>query len=158
MTKNAAECLYIIFNGNSLTNAAKCAIIYHVRNERMFALRKGNTMTNAMIILNESVRLMEEGKLKGTGETVKIIHEDGTETELEMPEPIHTFNGWKALGYVVKKGEKSAIKFPIWKYTEKAKPEEEKTGNPIEDAPETSMFMKMSAFFRFDQVEKIATA
>ena len=73
MTKNTAECLCIIFIGNSLTNAAKCAIILHVRNEHMFALRKGNTMTNAMIILNESVRLMEEGKLKGTGETVKII-------------------------------------------------------------------------------------
>lgn len=29
-------------------------------------------MTNAMIILNESVRLMEEGVLKGTGEFVTI--------------------------------------------------------------------------------------
>ena len=115
-------------------------------------------MTNAMIILNESVRLMEEGVLKGTGEVVKVVDGDGNEIELEMPEPIHTFNGWKARGYVVKKGEKSTIKFPIWKYTEKSKKEEELTGNPIEDAPTTNMFMKMSAFFRFDQVEKIATA
>lgn len=115
-------------------------------------------MTNTMIIFTESVRLMEEGTLKGTGEIVTMVTADGTEREIEMPEPIHTFNGWKALGYSVKKGEKSTIKFPIWKYTEKEKAEEEKTGNPIEDAPVSNMFMKMSAFFRRDQVEKIATA
>lgn len=109
-------------------------------------------MTNAMIILNESVRLMEEGVLKGTGEFVTIEHEDGTTTELEMPEEIHTFNGWKQRGYSVKKGERSTIKFPIWKQ----KPAEELTGNPIEDAPITNMFMKVSAFFTFAQVEKIA--
>ena len=114
-------------------------------------------MTNAKIIFNESVRLMEDGILKGTGEFVTVENEDGTKIQLEMPEPIHTFNGWKQLGYSVKKGEKSAIKFPIWKYTEKPKKEEELTGNPLEDAPVTNMFMKMSAFFRFDQVEKIAT-
>ena len=52
-------------------------------------------MTNAMIIMHESVRLMEEGVLKGTGEFVKVENADGTTTELEMPEAIHTFNGWK---------------------------------------------------------------
>lgn len=112
-------------------------------------------MTNAMIILNESVRLMEEGVLKGTGQFVEIENEDGTTRQLEMPEPIHTFQKWKELGYSVKKGEKSTIKFPIWKHTTKEKPVEELTGNPIEDAPITNMFMKMSAFFTFAQVEKI---
>lgn len=111
-------------------------------------------MTNAMIILNESVRLMEEGVLKGTGKFITIENEDGTTTELEMPEEIHTFNGWKERGFVVKKGEKSKIKFPIWKYTAKEKPAEELTGNPIEDAPITNMFMKLSAFFTLDQVEE----
>jgi hypothetical protein len=113
-------------------------------------------MTNATIILNESIKLMEAGVLKGTGEFITVEAADGTKKELEMPEAIHTFNGWKALGYSVKKGEKSSIKFPIWKYTEKAKKEEEKTGNELEDAPITNMFMKVSAFFRPDQVEKIA--
>lgn len=113
-------------------------------------------MTNAKIILNESVKLMEEGILKGTGEYITVEDENGGKRQLEMPEAIHTFNGWKSLGYSVKKGEKSTIKFPIWKYTEKTKAEEELTGNPIEDAPVTNMFLKMSAFFRFDQVEKIA--
>ena len=112
-------------------------------------------MTNAMIILNESVRLMEEGVLKGTGEFVEIENEDGTTKRLEMPEEIHTFNGWKKRGYNVKKGEKSNIKFPIWKHTIKAKAEEEKTGNPLEDAPTENMFMKVSAFFTFAQVEPI---
>ena len=113
-------------------------------------------MTNAQIILNESIKLMEAGVLKGTGKRATMKFADGSEKEVEMPEAIHTFNGWKQLGYAVKKGEKSVIKFAIWKYTEKEKAEEEKTGNPLEDAPITNMFMKLSAFFRFDQVEKIA--
>lgn len=113
-------------------------------------------MTNAMIIFNESVRLMENGVLKGTGEFITVKEADGTEKQLEMPEEIHTFNGWKERGFSVKKGEKSQIKFPIWKYTKKEKAEEEKTGNPIEDAPKTNMFMKMSAFFTMAQVERVA--
>ena len=115
-------------------------------------------MTNARIIFNESVRLMEEGILKGTGEFLTVENEKGEQIELEIPEEIHTFNGWKARGFAVKKGEKSKIKFTIWKYTEKQKEEEEKTGNPIEDAPVTNMFMKMSAFFTREQVEAIAKA
>lgn len=67
----------------------------------------------------------------------------------EMPEPIHTFQKWKSLGYSVKKGEKSDIKFPIWKYTSKKKDDES------DEEEDSSMFMKMSAFFRFSQVEKI---
>ncbi len=112
-------------------------------------------MTNAMIILNESVKLMEQGVLKGTGEFVTVDNGDGTSRQLELPEEIHTFNGWKERGYSVKKGEKSKIKFHIWKYTSKEKPVEEKTGNPLEDAPTTNMFMKMSAFFTAEQVEAI---
>ena len=112
-------------------------------------------MTNARIILEESLVLMNNGVLKGTGEFIEVQYDDGTTKTVELPEEIHTFNGWKERGYAVKKGEKSNIKFPIWKYTQKEKPEEEKTGNPIEDAPTTNMFMKLSAFFTFSQVEKI---
>lgn len=71
----------------------------------------------------------------------------------EMPEPIHTFQKWKSLGYSVKKGEKSDIKFPIWKHTSKKSIDDNN-----EEKEETSMFMKMSAFFRFSQVEKIKEA
>lgn len=70
-------------------------------------------MTNEMIILNESVKLMNDGVLKGTGEYATVQGEDGKEKEIELPEPIHTFNGWKQRGYSVKKGEKSKIRITI---------------------------------------------
>ena len=110
-------------------------------------------MTNAMIILFESVSLMEQGVLKGTGQFVEV-EKNGEIVKLEMPEEIHTFNGWKQRGFSVKKGEKAKAKFPIWKHTSKEKPENELTGNPLEDAPITNMFMKMFAFFTADQVER----
>ena len=110
-------------------------------------------MTNAMIILNESVRLMEEGVLKGTGEFITVDNGDGTTRQLEMPEPIHTFNKWKELGYIVKKGEKSNIKFPIWKHSSKTTVDE-----AGEEKENTAMFMKTSAFFKFSQVERLSNA
>ena len=106
-------------------------------------------MTNEMIIMNESIRLMEEGVLHGCGQFVEVENEDGTKKTLELPEEIHTFNGWKSLGYSVKKGEKSRIKFPIWKHTTK---KIEKDG---EEEERSRMFQKVSAFFTFDQVEPI---
>lgn len=118
-------------------------------------------MTNATIILNESFRLMEEGKLNGSGQYVQIETADGIQ-EVELPEAIHTFNGWKQRGYVVKKGEKSSIKFPIWKHTTKML--KTNTGNAELDkmnaninaqGGESNMFMKTSAFFTFAQVEPI---
>lgn len=110
-------------------------------------------MTNAMIILSESVKLMEQGKLKGTGEFVTVDDGNGGTRQLEMPEEIHTFAGWKERGFKVKKGEHSTIKFAIWKYTEKEP--KELTGNPLTDANISKMFMKVSAFFTVDQVEPI---
>ena len=95
-------------------------------------------MTNAKIIEKTSLQLAEQGVLK-------MIEIDG----VPMPEPIHTFNGWKERGYSVKKGEKSKIKFPIWKHTSKTV---EKDGKEEE---RSSMFSKVSAFFTFEQVEPI---
>ena len=118
-------------------------------------------MTNATIILNESLRLMEEGKLNGSGQFAEIETESGKQT-IELPEAIHTFNGWKARGYQVKKGEHSFIKFPIWKYT--TKKANTNTGNAELDimnaqinaqGGESRMFMKTSAFFTFAQVEPV---
>lgn len=107
-------------------------------------------MTNAMIVLNESVRLMEEGVLEGTGRFVEIENEDGTTTKLELPEEIHTFAAWKARGYKVKKGEHAIAKFPIWKYTNKTVENEDG-----EEEKKENMFLKVSAFFKCSQVEKI---
>lgn len=109
-------------------------------------------MTNAMIIMNESIRLMEQGVLKGSGRFAEFESADGTKKTVELPEAIHTFNGWKELGYKVKKGEHSNIKFSIWKHASKIV---EKDG---EEEEKSSMFMKVAAFFTFDQVEPIAAA
>ena len=115
----------------------------------MFDMKEEKKMTNAMIIFNESVRLMENGILKGTWEFVTVEEADGTKKELEMPEQIHTYAAWQQLGYKVKKGEKAIAKFNIWKHTtkiEKVEDQEEET---------SKMFMKMSAFFKFSQVQKV---
>lgn len=106
-------------------------------------------MTNAMIILDESVRLMGEGVLAGTGEFITVQNADGTERHLEIPEQIHTFQGWKDRGFSVKKGEKAIAKFPIWKHTSKTV---EVDG---EEETKTNMFMKTAAFFKLSQVERI---
>lgn len=107
-------------------------------------------MTNAMIILNESVKLMEEGIISGSGRFVTIVNAEGNEVQLEQPEAIHTYATWKSLGYQVKKGEKSVAKFPIWKYVSKMIKNEE-------DADEEAghCILKMSAFFKASQVEKL---
>lgn len=119
-------------------------------------------MTNNEIILGASLRLMAEGKLRGTGRYMNVRRDDGTTEAIEIPEPIHTFNGWKAAGYSVKKGEKSSIRIVIWKHT--ARMLDTNTGNAETDAMnaeinreggETRMFMKNAAFFTFAQVEPI---
>lgn len=111
-------------------------------------------MTNANIILNESVKLMKENKLKGSGK-IGTVEINGEQMQIELPEEIHTFNGWKERGFKVKKGEHSNIKFAIWKYTERAKKEEEKNGSLADDVNISHMFMKLSAFFTAEQVEPL---
>lgn len=118
-------------------------------------------MTNAQIILNESLSLMEQGILKGSGQFAEVETAEGTIT-IELPEDIHTFQGWKDRGYSVKKGEKSQIKFPIWKHTVKflntdtGNADLDRMNQQINDqGGQTNMFMKTAAFFTFAQVEPI---
>ena len=120
-------------------------------------------MTNAMIILTESVKLMEAGVLAGTGQFMEVEDADGNKKQLEMPEQIHAFSAWKSMGYSVKKGEHAVAKFPIWKHTTKML--DVNTGNPEMDkmnaeinsqGGKSNMFMKVAAFFKYSQVEKIA--
>ncbi len=109
-------------------------------------------MTNERIIFNERIKLMEKGILKGTGECFMTKDNDGNPIAKEIPEEIHTFKGWKEQGYIVKKGEKSTIKFQIWKHTiKKSKSEDDST-----EIEEEKMFMKLSSFFTPKQVEKIS--
>ncbi len=97
-------------------------------------------MTNAEIIYRTSIDLVKAGKLN-------MVTVNGEAT----PEPIHTFQAWKSLGYSVKKGEKSDIRINIWKHSVKTVENEE----THEETEKSSMFMKTAAFFRFSQVEKI---
>ena len=100
-------------------------------------------MTNAQIILNNSIVLMKEGILKGSG----IMTKDENGNVFELPETIHTFATWKALGYIVKKGQKCKARFQIWKYAGiKNEETEEETGR---------LFLKESYFFTREQVEAI---
>ena len=73
-------------------------------------------MTNAAIILDESIRLMNDGILKGTGRFLDVVNEDGSTEKLEISEEIHTFNAWKQRGFIVRKCEHAVASFPIWKY------------------------------------------
>lgn len=107
-------------------------------------------MTNAMIVLLESVKLMEQGVLKPTGQKVIVEMADGNK-EYDVPEPIHTYQTWKSLGYQVKKGEKAVAQFPIWKYTKK------KSKDMSEDEAQENgyCFMKLSSWFKAEQVQKM---
>ena len=68
-------------------------------------------MTNAQIIFNKSIELMENGQLNGTGKyiTILTVNENGEEEkkQIEEPEAIHTYAAWKQLGFQVKKGSKA---------------------------------------------------
>lgn len=112
-------------------------------------------MTNAQIVFNESVKLMEKGLIKGTGQFVTVKMDDGTKKQLEIPESIHTFAAWKSCGRQVKKGQHAIASFTIWKHakaSKKARQEAEKNGDA---EPGGRMFMKNAFFFTFDQTEPI---
>ena len=106
-------------------------------------------VTNVEIILRQSIELMQKGILKPTGRVFTQELPDGTTVELPEPEPIHTYNGWKELGYQVKKGEHAKASFPIWKCSVQKNPE---TGEEVAG----KCYQRNAFWFTFDQVEKIA--
>ena len=108
-------------------------------------------MTNEMIILGEKQRLVEEGVLQYTGKVIRGLNVLGEEVEFKEIEPIHTYAGWSKLGYQVKRGEHSKIKFPIW-FWKKNKKKETEDGD--EEAVRGNCYMKNAAWFTFNQVEK----
>ena len=110
-------------------------------------------MTNSMIILSESIRLMNDGVLSGSGVFGTYTDGDGNEQRIELPEAIHTFAAWKAAGYIVKKGEHAIAAFPVWKYREGRRNETETEES--DEQPAGKMFLKKAFFFKASQVEKI---
>lgn len=107
-------------------------------------------MTNAEIILENSMFLMEEGVLEATEETMIVNGK-----EVNVPEQIHTFDMWKKLGYQVQKGEHAVAKFKIWKFKPNGKKKEEEAKE--KDEVQTGRcFMKMAFFFTAKQVQPIS--
>lgn len=106
-------------------------------------------ITNVQIIMNQSIELMKQGILKPTGRVLVVEAADGSKIELPEPEPIHTYNGWKELGYQVKKGEHAKAQFPIWKWKGQ---KNEETG----EEEGGSCYQRKAFWFTFDQVEKVS--
>ena len=67
-----------------------------------------------------------------------------------ITEPLHTYTKWKAMGYQVKRGEKSQHHITIWKSS--TKKVVDKNGEEVDSR---KMFMKTAHFFTLSQVEKV---
>lgn len=65
---------------------------------------------------------------------------------------LHTYQTWKKLGYQVKKGEKSQHKIPVWKRSTKKVENEDGEKEEVDNG---RYFLKASAFFTQNQVERI---
>ena len=144
-------------HGKSNLRAAATHIIAQIH-----PAAQGVSMTNSMIVLQESIRLMNDGKIGTTGRTFKAIMPDGSTEIMQEPEAIHTFAVWKSLGFMVRKGEKAVAKFPIWKYTSRPVKDEngEQAIDPLTGDPATAdnMFMQRAAWFSASQVEPMQDA
>ncbi len=111
-------------------------------------------MTNEQIIFQHRLKLREDGIIGSTDQMIIIEHEDGTKESVFMPEEIHSFQGWKERGYVVKKGEhhRDGCAFPIWIPAKRSK----KDACPDDDNDKADhMILKMTYFFTGDQVTKL---
>lgn len=114
-------------------------------------------MTNNQIILNESVRLMQEGVLKIAG-YMDGENENGEPVRIALPEEIHTFNGWKSLGFIVKKGEHARAAFPVWKYKSGRRADSDGDGDGETDGETVTggrCYLRKAFWFTRDQVQEI---
>ena len=105
-------------------------------------------MTNVEIIERAKMELFKQGVLRGTGRMLEAMDGEGNPVMVPEIEQIHTFNGWKELGYKVKKGEHAKIRFSIWKFSSKEIEKEDGT-----KANKTAMFLKEACWFTRNQVE-----
>lgn len=88
-------------------------------------------VTNEQIILAAQIQLAADGKIS--------VDDAGN------MEPIHTFQFWKANGFIVRKGEKALVELSIWKLAKRKKTEDE-------EEDDTHFFLKRSHFFSRSQV------
>lgn len=110
-------------------------------------------MTNEQIIYKHQLELLKRGIIGTTGRVIVGQDTDGKEIEIQEPESIHTYAGWRECGYQVKKGQKAIATFNIWKCSKKKKNDKE---NESEEKEEKEyMFLTKAFFFSRNQVEKI---
>jgi len=125
-------------------------------------------MTNAQIIFNEALELMNNGIIGTTGRQITIEYEkDGEKVKetVNEPEEIHTYKEWQNLGQQVQKGQKAIAKFTIWMYTDKASKLSKEDADKINEIAEGinakegdevrqggHYYMKQAAFFSASQV------
>lgn len=110
-------------------------------------------MTNAEIILQNRVFLMEQEVIKGVPGTTLLWKDEQGEREILMPEEIRTFDDWKKMGFMVQKGQHAVAKFQIWmpkKNKGKAAAEEDEQQ---EEGTPKGFYKKVAHFFTADQVK-----
>lgn len=115
-------------------------------------------MTNAEIIMRESIDLMEQGILAGKLE--KFTDENGEEVEMTLPEEIHTFDQWQKQGRIVKYGEHAIAKFPVWSPTKASQKVLEKTDKELTDKEkkQLKMYMRNACWFKLSQTQTLEEA
>ena len=70
--------------------------------------------------------------------------------------PLHTFAEWKRMGFAVKKGEKARMQVEIRKTSTKIVGKAARPDRAEEEIESGRFYKKLSHFFTFDQVEKMA--
>lgn len=112
-------------------------------------------MTNEQIIWTERMKAMESGIIGTTGRLI-TVEIDGEKKQILEPEELHTFVGWKSLGFSVKKGEKTKVTTYLWKMKKLNKTEKaavEALGADPED--DDDHFIKVKAnLFSSSQVHR----
>lgn len=96
-------------------------------------------MKNDEIILNERLRLMDEGIIKSTGNLIKIQLPNGSWIQVPEPEMIHTRKKWLTLNRIVKDDEKPVTVIMIWK--------------PYQNSKNKGVTYKNAEFFTRDQTK-----
>lgn len=67
--------------------------------------------------------------------------------------PLHTFNGWKALGYIPRKGTHCIIETRLWKHKEKKK--EENESEDLVEENKDNFYLTKAFLFDISQVERL---
>ena len=99
-------------------------------------------MKNEEAIMQMRVNLMRNRQIGTTGRKMMWHDVDGNEIEIDEPAEIHTYTGWKKLGYQVPTGTRAKIFIPIW------------NSITLGDGS-TSMMQSNRAFFTPEQVQRI---